>query len=62
MFFQVVFLAALANFAHAGIIGQIGLSSGLAGGYGIGIANVGYAKTPVVDQYVSIPNDHNFTK
>lgn len=50
IFLQVLFIAALAT-AHAGIIGQTGLSSGLAGGYGI--ANIGYTKTAVVDQYVS---------
>lgn len=43
-----MFIAALAT-AHAGIISQIGLSSG-----SYGIADIGYAKTPVVDQYVSI--------
>lgn len=56
IFFQIIIIAALAVFAHAGLIGQVGLSSGLVGGYGIGVANVGYAKSPVVDQYVSIWN------
>lgn len=38
----------------AGLIGGIGLSSGLEGGYGVGVSNTGYRKTAVVDQNVSV--------